>query len=208
MNIDPSYYPLTVRVFPISGAVLYPRMLLPLHIFEERYKLLVNEALKGDRRLAVSLLRKDPGDIVVPSTVCGLGEIVELQELDRGEKNILVRGLSRIEIGEIAEEVPYVRARARVLQEVGGTAMYSARRRQALKQLAQQFLFLVNAKETMSLTNFFSFVTNGGFLTDFVAYYLLEDLRTKQELLEILDVDERMRRAHQVLEAALQLLDP
>ncbi|OGP81315.1 MAG: hypothetical protein A2Y95_10090 [Deltaproteobacteria bacterium RBG_13_65_10] len=208
MNIDPSYYPLTVRVFPISGAVLYPRMLLPLHIFEERYKLLVNEALKGDRRLAVSLLRKDPGDIVVPSTVCGLGEIVELQELDQGEKNILVRGLSRIEIGEIAEEVPYVRARARVLQEVGGTAMYSARRRQALKQLAQQFLFLVNAKETMSLTNFFSFVTNGGFLTDFVAYYLLEDLRTKQELLEILDVDERMRRAHQVLEAALQLLDP
>ncbi len=208
MSSDRDSYPLHVPVFPLSNAVLYPRMLLPLHIFEERYKLMVNEALAGDRRLAISLLRKGPEGGAAPSTVCGLGEIVEVQELDRGEKNILVRGVARIEIGQVPQEVPYLRARARVLYEVGGTDVGSVRRRRELAELAQQLLFLLDAKETMRLINLLSFMKDAGFLTDFVAFYLIEDCGLKQELLETLDVDERMQRVRAVLEEAVKSIEP
>ncbi len=191
-----------VPVFPLPNTVLYPGVTLPLYIFEQRYKLLVNQALQADRRIAISMLR--PGESKIPAgRVCGLGEIVEAQELEEGEKNILVRGIARIAIEEVNQEIPYLRVGAKVLDETACGPGTSAAHVRQIVTLSQQLVFVLDAGNAGRLINLLSFMEDPSFLTDFVAFYLLQDEKLKQELLETLDVEARLRRVSEVLEGAL-----
>lgn len=90
-------------LFPLPDGVLFPHLVLPLHIFEERYREMTADALAGDRLIAMALLRPgwEPGynskSVAIYPTVC-LGTIVADQKLDDGRYNILVRGLCRAQV--------------------------------------------------------------------------------------------------------------
>jgi ATP-dependent Lon protease len=181
--------------------------MLPLYIFEERYKLLVNHSLEGDRRIAISLLRGGAGGGSAPSRVCGLGEIVEVQELENGEKNIILKGLSRVALGEVSQDVPYIRARARVLEDVPAQSARSAPRVREITRLAQQVVFVLDPEGANRLINLLTYMKDPGFLTDFVSFYLLQDDDLKQELLEMLEVEARLERVGGILEEMVQSLE-
>jgi uncharacterized protein len=89
-------------LFPLPNVVLFPGVLLPLHIFEPRYRALVADALEADRRLGMVLLR--PGwerdyDGKPPIHAIGCsGVIVHSARLDDGRYNIVIRGLERFRI--------------------------------------------------------------------------------------------------------------
>src|SRR5262245_6549171 len=89
---------------PLTNRVPLPHVMQPLHIFEARYRQMTEDALAGDRLIAMALLRPgweanyaDRPDI---HRVACLGRIVAEQRLDDGRFNILLRGLSRIRIIE------------------------------------------------------------------------------------------------------------
>jgi Lon protease-like protein len=193
-------------VFPLPKVVLYPGVMLPLYIFEERYKLMVGQALRGDRRIAISMLR--PGERgVAMGRVCGLGEIVEVTELEEGEKNIVVRGIARIAIDEVSQNIPYIQAGATLLEERACAPGVRKVRVRGIVRLAQQLVFLLDAENASRLINLLSYMDDPSFLTDFVAFYLLQDETVKQELLETLDVEARLRRVSDVLQQAVADLD-
>lgn len=89
-------------LFPLPSVVLFPGVLLPLHIFEPRYRSMVADALEGDRRIGMVLLR--PGwepDYDGRPPVYGVGcsaVIVHAAKLDDGRYNIVIRGLDRFRI--------------------------------------------------------------------------------------------------------------
>ena len=100
-----------LKVFPLPKAVLLPGSGLPLHVFEPRYRALVEEALESDRVMAVARLA--PGwesayegrPRLMP--VAGAGVIEEHEKLPDGRFNILVRGVARVRIrGEHARASP------------------------------------------------------------------------------------------------------
>src|SRR5436305_6461990 len=105
---------LRVPVFPLAGALLFPRGQLPLHIFEPRYRAMVRDALASDRLIAM-VQPKEPGagsaeDQGPPALfeVGCLGRISACEELDDGRYNIVLEGLSRFRIAREAEvETPY-----------------------------------------------------------------------------------------------------
>ena len=196
-----------VPVFPLPKVVLYPGVTLPLYIFEERYKLMIDQAIQEDRRIAISMLREGERGIP-PGRVCGLGEIMEVHELEEGEKNILVRGIARIAIEEVNQEIPYVRAGARVLRETACTAGSRGARVREIVRRSQQLVFMLDSGNAGRLINLLSFMDDPSFLTDFVAFYLLQEEALKQELLETLDVDARLTRVSVVLQEVLARLDP
>ena len=97
-------------VFPLPNAVLFPHTLLPLHVFEPRYRALVEHAMGADRRFGIAMLEDgyEPlyyGAPPVHPVLC-VGEIVTLQALPDGRSNVLLRGVAR---GRIVEELrtPY-----------------------------------------------------------------------------------------------------
>ena len=106
---------LRVPVFPLAGALLFPRGQLPLHIFEPRYRAMVRDALASDRLIAM-IQPKEPGAKAGASAgepaalfeIGCIGRIGACDELDDGRFNIVLEGLSRFRIAREAEvDTPY-----------------------------------------------------------------------------------------------------
>jgi hypothetical protein len=93
---------LRVPVFPLAGALLFPRAQLPLHIFEERYRAMVRDALASDRLIAM-VQPKDEEEPPALFEIGCLGRIGACDELDDGRFNIVLEGLSRFRIAREAE---------------------------------------------------------------------------------------------------------
>src|SRR3954451_22728163 len=98
-------------LFPLPNVVLFPHALLPLHIFEERYRAMARDVLAGTRYLAISLIV--PGENAEQENpavqrVASVGEVVMAHELPDGRYNLVVRGRARIRIDEeLASDRPY-----------------------------------------------------------------------------------------------------
>lgn len=100
--------PLRLPIFPLPGAILFPRSQLPLHIFEPRYREMVNDALDGGGRIGM-IQPQAPEDEGAPLYVVGcVGEIVSVEELDDGRFNIVLHGSDRFRlVGEVDLGTPY-----------------------------------------------------------------------------------------------------
>ncbi len=83
-----------LSIFPLSGAILFPGLQLPLHIFEPRYRALVSDALARDRRIAmIQPLASSEGSALF--RIGCIGRIGEVEALDDGRYNIVLEGESR-----------------------------------------------------------------------------------------------------------------
>lgn len=101
-----------IPMFPL-GSVLLPRGVLPLHIFEPRYQLLLNHALEGDRTFGVVLISRgsEVGGGEVRTTIGTLARIEEHQRYDDGRATVIAVGTKRIEVLDWLSDDPYPRAR-------------------------------------------------------------------------------------------------
>jgi uncharacterized protein len=94
--------PPTIPVFPLPNVVLFPNVFLPLHIFEPRYRQMVEDALNGDRILGMVLLRPgwerdyDGRPAVYPLGCAGV--ITHAERLADGRFNIVLRGMEKFRI--------------------------------------------------------------------------------------------------------------
>jgi uncharacterized protein len=86
-----------LSIFPLAGALLFPRMQLPLHIFEPRYRAMVSDALVRDRRIGMVQPRGGGDKPPLFQTGC-VGRIADVEALDDGRFNIVLEGLARFTI--------------------------------------------------------------------------------------------------------------
>jgi Lon protease-like protein len=89
--------PLRIPVFPLAGALLFPRAQLPLHIFEPRYRAMVRDALAGDRLIGM-IQPRGPEEPPPLFDVGCLGRIASAEALDDGRYNIVLEGLGRFRV--------------------------------------------------------------------------------------------------------------
>lgn len=121
MNEALAQVPTAVPIFPLPEVVLFPQQVLPLHIFEPRYRVMVSDALASKRVIAIGLLKPgyEPSYFTSHAPIhplVGLGRIIEWEELDNGKCNILLRGKARASIVEEIPGSPYRRARIKTLE--------------------------------------------------------------------------------------------
>ena len=90
------------RLFPLPNVVLFPGVMLPLHIFEPRYRAMVADAMDADRLITMVLLKagyEDDYEGSPPIHEIGcLGQIIHHEFQDDGRSNLILRGLSRVRI--------------------------------------------------------------------------------------------------------------
>jgi Lon protease-like protein len=102
-----------VPIFPLAGALLFPRTQLPLHIFEPRYRAMVRDALASNRLIAMIQPREAEGEgqVFTPPRLFEIGcigRISTCDELDDGRFNLVLEGLSRFRIAREADvTTPY-----------------------------------------------------------------------------------------------------
>ncbi|MEP0390638.1 MAG: LON peptidase substrate-binding domain-containing protein [Erythrobacter sp.] len=89
--------PTRLSIFPLAGAVLFPGLQLPLHIFEPRYRALVGDALVRDRRIAMIQPQRAVDGAPLYSIGC-VGHIGEIEAMEDGRYNLVLEGQSRFRI--------------------------------------------------------------------------------------------------------------
>lgn len=195
-------------LFPLPGVVFLPYTLLPLHVFEPRYRQLVKDALESGGVLAVPQLRQgwqsDYEGRPALHPIAGAGRIVRCQTLPDGRYNLLLLGVARVRIDqEPATDQPYRIATASVLEEdasPGGASALDAALRCFVRELmsANPALnedlgrVLENADETEQLVYM-------------LAHLALRDSDDRQRLL---DADGLAARADLVMNGLAGLLAP
>jgi Lon protease-like protein len=134
--------PEVIPIFPLPDVVLFPRMVLPLHIFEPRYRKMVADALEGAKVIGMALLRPGwedgyEGRPPVYERACA-GLIEQCETLPDGRFNLVLRGLARVRIVEELAGQPYRLARiAAITEAMGDTEALEAARRRALAAIGR-----------------------------------------------------------------------
>jgi ATP-dependent Lon protease len=186
-----------VPVMTLPNVVFFPQALVPLHIFEPRYREMLRDVLASNRLFAIAGLDPrrldEPGLFEPPHRVASVGIIRACQKNDNGTSNLLLQGLCRIEIAHIVTDDPYRRIRVRALTSQAGA---SDRDNQALRlDLARLLALKVKLAATgaSEITSFLKTVEDPEAFADIAAFSLCENPRLKQRLLETLDVHRRLR---------------
>lgn len=106
-----------LSIFPLTGAVLFPGMQLPLHIFEPRYRALVGDALIRDRQIAMIQPQRPEDGAPLYSVGC-IGKIGEVQAMDDGRYNLILEGTARFRlVRELDVATPFRQIEAEVYAE-------------------------------------------------------------------------------------------
>jgi len=199
-----------VPIFPLPNVVFFPKTLLPLHIFEERYRTMTREALSGEGRIVMVLLREGwegsyYGNPAVHDVAC-LGQIETSEELEGGKYNIVLSGISRVRLVREIQTSPYRVAEVELLEDRpwDDDALEVIRRRNHLAGLFTRFTELVTdgkfrAPELVPQLNFEG-------LVHLVATTMNVPAEQKQKILELDDVRDRCDALIPVLRRQLEAL--
>jgi Lon protease-like protein len=199
-----------IPIFPLPNVVFFPRMSLPLHIFEPRYRAMVRDAVRGARLIGIVLLRADweqdyggsPGVFGVGT----VGELVRSDELPDGRFDIVLRGVREFVIHRELARAPYREAVVSWRDDPG--AAMPTPMRSAIGALVLRYLQRTGrADAETALAE--SGVDDETFV-NFLAQHLDLDMVEKQALLEAGSLLERAGRLADVLEFRLEelRLDP
>jgi Lon protease-like protein len=106
-----------ISIFPLPGAILYPGLQLPLHVFEPRYRAMVKDALARDRRIGMIQPQK-PEDGAPLFAIGCLGKIGEVEALDDGRFNLVLEGEARFRVlRELDVTTPFRQIEGELLAE-------------------------------------------------------------------------------------------
>jgi uncharacterized protein len=190
-------------IFPLPGAVLLPYGLVPLHIFEPRYRKMIRDCARGSGVLALANLaepRRGERPRVLP--VIGAGVLARVEPLPDGRSNIVLRGALRARIvEELDEGEPYRIVRAEPLRDLATPA--DAQRAESLRRLALALCAIRPGTTWAAVAQMAARARDPGQLADAVAGAVIESPSERQTLLEQTSVAHRLARVEAAVAAAI-----
>lgn len=188
-----------VRLFPLSNFVMFPHVVQPLHIFELRYREMVEEALETDQLIAMAHLQPgwEADDEARPPIfpMACIGRIVSHTRFDDGKLNILLLGLRRAKVeNELPPTRPFREATVTLVEDLyaGATSHARAALQRELLQCFRRF----TPESPAAQEQFESLMNNRlplGVLTDIISFTMKFEVSLKQRLLSDRNVERRAR---------------
>lgn len=213
----------------LNNVILFPQAMLPLYIFEPRYRKMLAEVLAGNRLMAVALRREDRNR-ETPAGVAGLGLVRACVTRRDGTANLILQGVARIKLGKVVQYRPYRRHKAEPLPLAGDTSLVvqalTAKvlelvedRLQHGVEVAAHQIDTDNGKAREHGAPFtveafhqalkqLAHLDDAEQLTDLVSATLLRDARQRQTILETTSLEDRLRHLVHFLQAGAETEDP
>jgi Lon protease-like protein len=205
LAFSPEQFSGRARVFPLPNLVMFPHVMQALHIFEPRYRALVEEAVDDDRLIALGVLapgweQNYEGRPALRSTAC-LCRIATHQRTKQGTYNVLVLGVRRLRlIDELPPKKLFRVCEAEILDdyepETASPGAAAILQQELLTAFKRAMPKIPNAYE--QLDQLLGSQITLGMLSDIVAYTLELDMDVKMRLLSECDV---FRRTQLLLDA-------
>ena len=194
--------PDTAPVMPLPGASLFPHALLPLYIFEQRYRAMLKHALSDDRMFCVAMLKPQRSDWKGPRdfySVATVGLIRACVGREDGTSNLILQGLQRVRLSAFVQETPFPIARIEPIESVDPESEVES------YGLGEKVLEIYsklksNGREfPEKVDRYLSDLGDPGMLADLMAATFVNDPFRRQQLLEEGSVTERLRMVIQFL---------
>jgi ATP-dependent Lon protease len=206
MNQTNETLPEILPVLPVKDPVIFPRMIIPLLIVDEAHLKLVDDALQKDKLIVVTVIKEPDKVTEGPPEIHRVGTaalIVKLSKADEGTI-LVVQGITRVEIGEIVSHEPYQQARVVRLKEADHKGKAIDALRTNILNLFKQIVDL-SPYIPQDLVQLSTNLDQPGSLADMVISALNLDRNKKQEILESLDVKERLEKSTVFLNEELEM---
>jgi Lon protease-like protein len=206
LPFDPSAVPL----FPLPNVVLFPRAILPLHIFEERYKAMTADALAGDGVIAMALLRPGwekcyYGAPPIEPVVC-VGKILTHEKLPDGKYNFLLQGLARGRVVSEDRSRAYRVGRVELLPEADVMEIDLENERHRLSCMLSEGI-CSNLPVVKQFRQMLASTMPTADIADLLAFNFIEDVQVKQSLLAETDPRRRVERLVPILDELRPMLE-
>jgi hypothetical protein len=205
MDPTPIDFSLPIPLFPLPNCVLFPGVVQPLHIFEPRYREMISDALEDQSAIGLALLKpgweknyySNPG---IHKLLC-VGKIVAHELVEEGKYNLLLHGMNRSMLVSETKHGLYRVATLEPIPEPLHESPGMAMHRKVLRELFDKTA-LRDLTVSQSLLPLFDDSISTSRLIDVLAFTLIQDIATKQLLLEELD---SFKRGEHLLRHLVQL---
>jgi len=197
----------------LPNATLFPQALLPLYIFEPRYRQMLADALNSNRMFAVAMQK--PGNArEVPLPVAGLGLVrVSVSHRD-GTSHLILQGIARVELEEAVRYKPYRIHRIKPMQTPPCDSVAADALLAKVRELLEEWIRLdlplpspvmpTSPADKEKILGYLDSITDPEQAADLVSCAVLPDAAERQTILETVDVETRLRRLIQFLLAEIR----
>ncbi len=212
-HVDEVYLPEEMPILPISEAVIFPAMMVPLVLSDANLVRLADDCLAGDKILGTfaqrDLVPDDEEEIDEKDLIYHVGTAVKIQKMLRfpdGSIRLLGQGVARCRIKEFVDGEPYMKARIELIEE---DVQEDSRTLAYMRGVANNFLKIIDANETLSeeLKVVVMNIDDPGRLADLIATNLEIDVAEKQGCLEEKSPRKRLKVLSKIVLRELDVLE-
>jgi ATP-dependent Lon protease len=207
-NIDKNLVFDAIPVLPLRDIVVFPHMIVPLFVGREKSIKALEEAMGGDKNILLAAQKDAQLDEPAPDEIHGTGtlsHILQMLRLPDGTVKVLVEGQKRVKLADYTITEEYFAA---TYEELDYLTPVSPELEALMRSIVERFerYAKLNKKVPQEVLATLSTINEPGKFSDTVAAHLMVKLEDKQELLETVDVVERMEAVLAVLEAEIEIL--
>ncbi len=188
-------------IMVLPGAVLFPNTILPLRIFEPRYRAMLEWALERDRMFCVALMKPGLTEAETEDQffhTAGIGLVAASVTQADGTSNLMLNGLARMRLTGFPQRAPFRVATIERVTEVAASPARAEPLVEALRDLCCA-ITVDGSRLPESFTEVFEEIEDPAVLTDAVANSLVRDAMQRQRLLEQADPVARLRELTRIL---------
>jgi len=201
--------PEQIPILPLRGTVLYPELILPIMVGRKRSVKLIDDAMEKDRILGVVTQKRseteDPGENELYRIGVAALILRMIREMD-GSQRVIVQGLSRIKIQQYTQKDPYYVANVETIDESPAQGVEIEALIMNVKNLFQRAVDLAPYL-TNEMGQMVSNIKSPGILADLVASNLNIPTTEKQNILDTLEMTDRLNKVHILLNKEVQVLE-
>ena len=198
----------TLPVLPLRDIVVFPHMVVPLFVGREKSVRALEEVMRGDKQILLATQKISSDDDPQPGAIYDVGvlaTVLQLLKLPDGTVKVLVEGKSRATLLRFTPQTDYFEAECIDVLEDGSDAPEAEALTRAVTEQFENYVKL-NKKVPPEALASIPAITEPGKLADAIAAHLSVKIADKQQLLEILNVAERLEKVYSLMEGEISVL--
>ena len=184
----------------LPGSVLFPQVIMPLYIFEERYRMMLSDVLTGSRMFGILTREETDGDEGVEAfhRMGSLGMVRTSHDNPDGTSNVLLQGLTRFTVKEIVQEEPYRMVNIEPVPAIADEAPYPFLMNRVLDLLKKKNN--LGAEIPKDMMAFLADQENAETFIEFASFTSSDDVQERLKLLKTLENSTRFERLIEILD--------
>lgn len=196
-------------LIPLRNNVVFPQMIVPLFVGRSRSVKALEDTIAKEKMLVFALQKEEEEEEPGPDDIARIGtlaEIVQMIELPDGSSKILVEGLCRVKIEDYTKETPYFKVEVARIEEPEEVSLEEEALVRNIIRKFEEYVQLnrrIPSETLMSIVN----VDNPGRLADLIASYLSLRVDEKQEILEAVNIEKRLKRLAEIMAKEIGVLE-